>query len=923
MKRKVITIFMIACMMLTYMPSMVFADGVVSNEDSASAESVVSAEEAPAKELPETPAATEKTDKVEKQETNETQQEIKNIVEKKSSTEVVQNNKAKDEVSEEVTAKKDDIQFQDLKTSEIDSSSKRLLVKEKEKNLKDEPVIATYDNIALIQYETEEEALKAYKELSKKNKSVEFDSAISIASPNEEDNNVTAEMTKKDNPFIEAENADINKGKYDIAVIDTGANDADEIVSVVGDNGKDKNGHGQNMIDTIKEYAPKAKILSIKAIRDDGYGDASAVYSAINLAIEKKVKVINLSISASANDNNFVIEEIIKEAESKGITVVGAAGNNGTDASLTIPGKVKEATIVSTTGDIGNKGDTIDYEVTVEYTSTATAVVSGLIASNTLDKYLNDSNIVNILPNKGLNSSNGQVSELSDNFSIAAGSNELTEGTKYNWYVDYDSGWGTQRFVIKNTNFEGVCCEHGESNLSPGQCKLKRVPNNTREAQVMYYMVYVDKKKGQLLKMVSQWANFDNATQHNLCEKDSDYNEAKKYYNSVPTNLVVPSSYYLYRTTWTHDDGLGRDGSQQFRVWYYVPAGDLKISKTIQNGDPNAVFTFTITLSEKINETHSGVTFANGVGTIQLKGGQSKTIQDIPADATYTVVETPPNDWELVYSSGTTGRIPAGGTASATFKNRQNTYAYVKKVASRENFSHPENYSLAGAKYWIYDTQAHAQAALTASIAKQKDASVTIPQTGRLADADGNTLELVTKADGSTQLAKLKGDATYYAVEVQASTNYFIDETVRVATVTDANTADNPAKFDSTEVPKSGWLQLIKRPAQTDIDYLNEAPNNYTLGGAEYDVFVASGPNAGKLAKDIDGNTFTLKTTYDSAKKLGVTNKVEVDVGDYYAKEKVAPKGYIITSPEQTFDSKVMVTEANDINNPAKFEVYR
>ena len=144
-------------------------------------------------------------------------------------------------------------------------------------------------------------------------------------------------MTKKDNPFAESDDINLGDEGYDIAVIDTGANNVEKAVSVIGDDGKDRHGHGfKPMIDTIKSYTPDCSILSIKAIGDDGVGDVSAVYSAIRLAIDERVSIINLSISAYATEDNFIIEEIIKEAESKGITVVGAAGNNGDDASLTI-----------------------------------------------------------------------------------------------------------------------------------------------------------------------------------------------------------------------------------------------------------------------------------------------------------------------------------------------------------------------------------------------------------------------------------------------------------------------------------------------------------------------------------------------------------------------------------------------------------
>ena len=101
------------------------------------------------------------------------------------------------------------------------------------------------------------------------------------------------------------------------------------------DDGRDQVGHGQKMADIITLINPDVKILSIKALNDSGVGNISDVYAAIQVAIEKKVKVINLSISALKTQDSMIIEEAIKEAIAQGIVVVGAAGNNGIDATLT------------------------------------------------------------------------------------------------------------------------------------------------------------------------------------------------------------------------------------------------------------------------------------------------------------------------------------------------------------------------------------------------------------------------------------------------------------------------------------------------------------------------------------------------------------------------------------------------------------
>ena len=236
------------------------------------------------------------------------------------------------------------------------------------------------------------------------------------------------------------------------------------------------------------------------------------------------------------------------------------------------------------------------------------------------------------------------------------------------------------------------------------------------------------------------------------------------------------------------------------------------------------------------------------------------------------------------------------------------TYLYIKKAASRENYSHPENYTLAGAKYWLYDSEAHALAAISAA-----KAGSTIPEDGRVKDDDGKTLELVTDAEGNTQLAKVKA-GTYYAAEVQASDYYLIDENANSVTVTKDNIKSNPALINSTEIPQTGYFTLKKEAAQTNTDFLNEAPNNYELENATFEVYVD--PDLQKKARDVDNNVITLTTDSN-----GLTSKYKVDVGDYWAKEVVAPKGYKLPRGEHAVHMITVETDgSNDENNPAVFE---
>lgn len=106
-----------------------------------------------------------------------------------------------------------------------------------------------------------------------------------------------------------------------------------------------------------------------------------------------------------------------------------------------------------------------------------------------------------------------------------------------------------------------------------------------------------------------------------------------------------------------------------------IDTGSLEISKTVNAADgltaPDAAFTFTIALDKKIEGVFSGVTFVDGVATIDLRDGESKTIAGLPAGAGYTVTEGAVAGF-TAEATGDTGAIAKDETAIAAFTN---TYA--------------------------------------------------------------------------------------------------------------------------------------------------------------------------------------------------------------------------------------------------------
>jgi len=95
--------------------------------------------------------------------------------------------------------------------------------------------------------------------------------------------------------------------------------------------------------------APKSNILSIKALEKSGSkgtGKSSWIASAIQMAIEESVDVINLSIGGTKIEDGL-LQEAIQKANEAGIVVVSAAGNITGESQIFYPGAYEETIAVS------------------------------------------------------------------------------------------------------------------------------------------------------------------------------------------------------------------------------------------------------------------------------------------------------------------------------------------------------------------------------------------------------------------------------------------------------------------------------------------------------------------------------------------------------------------------------------------------
>jgi thermitase len=85
-------------------------------------------------------------------------------------------------------------------------------------------------------------------------------------------------------------------------------------------------GHGTNVAGIVVQVALASKILPLRVLGADGSGDISGVVAAIDYAVSKGVKVINMSLGTS--EPSQAIEDALNLAAAQGVYVVASAGND-------------------------------------------------------------------------------------------------------------------------------------------------------------------------------------------------------------------------------------------------------------------------------------------------------------------------------------------------------------------------------------------------------------------------------------------------------------------------------------------------------------------------------------------------------------------------------------------------------------------
>jgi thermitase len=129
-------------------------------------------------------------------------------------------------------------------------------------------------------------------------------------------------------------------------------------------------GHGTVAASIIGQVAPNVKIMPLRVLNSDGFGDTSNVVKAIDWAVLKGAKVINLSLGSVLDD--LAVNTEIKYAFSKGVIVVASSGNTY-NTNLTYP--AANARVANTLGygliGVGSVGTT-NLDVKSDFTAYGT-----------------------------------------------------------------------------------------------------------------------------------------------------------------------------------------------------------------------------------------------------------------------------------------------------------------------------------------------------------------------------------------------------------------------------------------------------------------------------------------------------------------------------------------------------------------------
>jgi subtilisin family serine protease len=125
--------------------------------------------------------------------------------------------------------------------------------------------------------------------------------------------------------------------------------------------------------------APKAKCYAIRVLDNSGSGSYDTIAAGLRKAIDLEVDIINMSLGAPTEPPAF-IHDLIKEAVSKGIVVLAAAGNDS--HAVNYPARYDEVIAVAALDESGNLATFTSRDFTVDIVAPGTNIYSTHLNNN-------------------------------------------------------------------------------------------------------------------------------------------------------------------------------------------------------------------------------------------------------------------------------------------------------------------------------------------------------------------------------------------------------------------------------------------------------------------------------------------------------------------------------------------------------------
>lgn len=762
--------------------------------------------------------------------------------------------KTESSTSDKTTSEQSSVQNEDSNTSEDassndeneDSSSEdgdkvRLVYQGKKKNLDSDLISAKYSNMYVLEYDSQDEADKAKSELKDKGK-VGTEQVLSMDENTQSSTDVVS--TKDIDTAInqaDQKNAKNYSGKNVIALIDTGSDGSTvDAVSFVDGDTTDHQGHATKMIKAIRKQDSNAKILALKALDDNGNGTTASIVSAIQYAIDSHVSIINMSFSGKANDDTSLIEAKVKEAVKAGITVVASAGNNASDASNFVPANVSGVITVGVCSNKGiisnysNYGDDVDWYVNTDATSGASATVSGMISKN--GKVKEDKKTVFSSKNVVENTTKW-VNSYDDNISVAdAGGAGGGSGT----------GGGTQPSAVtwrirdNNDDGFGLALVNGQPNT---KAVLDVITNNMN--------FYCD--ADYAMNGITPRTQVKNALQKAINQCRDNY---QKIYGTTdgfkPRIVAVGVCHYAhafegkpgeYNASWYNDDSVWNS------AWSNASNSD---TLTLYHG--GKAYT-------TASAFHNGGNSLTNMATNDLAGNSN--IRIIVLDETQP---EPPI--------------------------RKGKLSIKKTSANPAITDNNPCYSLQGAEYGVYKTEADAKAD------KNKVNTLTI---GKYDSSE-------KYKDWSNEIELDEG--TYYVKETKNPNGYALNNSVVKVTIKANENSWIGTNGEFKDYPQSDPVSVVLGKVDKETNK-NKPQGSASLAGAEFTVKYYKGLYDSDPAKSgqVPARSWVLKTDKDGGCDLSNDYKVSGDdffymsnglptlpVGTITIQETKAPTGYFINN---------------------------